>query len=243
MMMMMMMDEHHQHGCAFCGLGTPIVSCVDCSESFEPIQMCMECDQKFHEDGHDHDVHRLESEPEPCTNEADAAHIIGLVGHPNVGKSSVLNALAGKKLVSVSHTPGHTKKLQTIWISNAVCLCDCPGLVFPYTCIPRYLQELCGLYPFAQIKEPVSAVRFLAESFDLEAMLNLEPRTQQFDGMDEKLAWTPFSVCEAYAEKKKYQTDRRGRPDYHRAGVELIRDCVDGIFPLFFFPPDYCWSP
>lgn len=76
---------------------------------------------------------------------------IGLIGHPNVGKSSVLNALAGKKIVSVSHTPGHTKRLQTILITPEICICDCPGLVFPFAGVPKYLQELCGLYPYSQV--------------------------------------------------------------------------------------------
>lgn len=46
-------------------------------------------------------------------------------------------------------------------------------------------------------------------------------------------------MCEAYAEKKGYRTERRGRPDHQRAGSELIRDTVDGIVPLFFLPPNY----
>jgi predicted GTPase len=37
---------------------------------------------------------------------------IGCLGQPNAGKSSVINALAGRKIVSVSKTPGHTKYLQ-----------------------------------------------------------------------------------------------------------------------------------
>lgn len=101
------------------------------------------------------------------------------------------------------------------------------------------MQELSGLYPFAQITEPLSAVRFLAEHLDLEALLRLSPRTQEFEGFLEVIEWTPWTICEAYAEKLKYKTDRRGRPDYHRAGVELIRDCVDGIVPLYFYPPNF----
>lgn len=69
-----------------------------------------------------------------------------------MGKSSVLNALAGKKIVSVSHTPGHTKRLQSIMISPEICICDCPGLVFPFAGVPKYLQELSGLYPYSQVQ-------------------------------------------------------------------------------------------
>lgn len=60
--------------------------------------------------------------------------------------------------------------------------------------------------------------------------------------MLKKQDWTPWSICEAYAEKRGYRTDRRGRPDHQRAGSELVRDTVDGIVPLFFLPPDYTGS-
>lgn len=53
------------------------------------------------------------------------------LGFPNVGKSSVLNSLVGRKVVSVSRTPGHTKYFQTYYLTPTVKLCDCPGLVFP----------------------------------------------------------------------------------------------------------------
>ncbi|KAM4659273.1 large subunit GTPase 1 homolog isoform 3-T3 [Amazona ochrocephala] len=37
---------------------------------------------------------------------------VGLVGYPNVGKSSTINTILGNKKVSVSATPGHTKHFQ-----------------------------------------------------------------------------------------------------------------------------------
>lgn len=52
-------------------------------------------------------------------------------GFPNVGKSSVINSLVGRKVVSVSRTPGHTKYFQTYYLTPTVKLCDCPGLIFP----------------------------------------------------------------------------------------------------------------
>lgn len=56
---------------------------------------------------------------------------VGMVGYPNVGKSSVINALFGKKKVAVASMPGKTKHFQTLSLSDTVTLCDCPGLVFP----------------------------------------------------------------------------------------------------------------
>ncbi|KAF9406178.1 hypothetical protein HW555_013361 [Spodoptera exigua] len=45
---------------------------------------------------------------------------IGCVGQPNVGKSSLLNALMGRCVVSVSKTPGHTKHFQTIYLTPQI---------------------------------------------------------------------------------------------------------------------------
>lgn len=56
---------------------------------------------------------------------------IGFIGYPNVGKSSTINAIVKDKRVRVSKTPGKTKHIQTIKLSDQKTLIDCPGLVFP----------------------------------------------------------------------------------------------------------------
>lgn len=90
---------------------------------------------------------------------------LGLVGHPNVGKSSLINSIMRRTVVSASRTPGHTKHFQTIHISDNVRLCDSPGLVFP-ALIPRALQIVSGMYPIAQVQEPYSAIRYLVSLVD-----------------------------------------------------------------------------
>ena len=53
-----------------------------------------------------------------------------VVGMPNVGKSSVINKLSGRKSAEVGNKPGITKKNQWIKVGNSIEMLDTPG-VFP----------------------------------------------------------------------------------------------------------------
>ncbi|TFK22857.1 hypothetical protein FA15DRAFT_671103 [Coprinopsis marcescibilis] len=55
---------------------------------------------------------------------------IGVVGYPNVGKSSLINSLKRSKACSVAAVPGHTKDLQSIQLERGLRIIDSPGVVF-----------------------------------------------------------------------------------------------------------------
>jgi len=52
-----------------------------------------------------------------------------ILGYPNVGKSSIINALKMKDTVSTSPEAGHTRGKQFIRLSNNVMLIDSPGVI------------------------------------------------------------------------------------------------------------------
>ena len=52
-----------------------------------------------------------------------------VVGIPNVGKSSIINKLSGKKSAEVGNKPGITKKRQWIKVSDTIEIMDTPGLL------------------------------------------------------------------------------------------------------------------
>uniref|UniRef100_A0A8D8XEB5 Guanine nucleotide-binding protein-like 1 n=1 Tax=Cacopsylla melanoneura TaxID=428564 RepID=A0A8D8XEB5_9HEMI len=156
---------------------------------------------------------------------------IGCVGQPNVGKSSLMNAIMGRKVVSVSRTPGHTKHFQTIFLTDNVRLCDCPGLVFPSK-VPKPLQVLMGSYPVAQLREPYSTVQYLAERMDLIKLLHIKhPSDDEY--------WCSMDICDGWAQKRGYMTAKSGRHDSYRAANELLRMATEGRICLCLMPPQY----
>ncbi|KAG8448678.1 hypothetical protein GDO86_015671 [Hymenochirus boettgeri] len=162
----------------------------------------------------------------------DGVLSIGCVGFPNVGKSSLINGLVGKKIVSVSRTPGHTKYFQTYYLTPTVRLCDCPGLIFP-SLIDKQQQILAGIYPIAQIQEPYTSVGYLSCRIPVPRLLKL-PESIRGD-----MGWTAWSICEAWAEKRGYKTAKASRSDTYRAANSLLRLAVDGRLCLCMRPPGY----
>lgn len=54
-----------------------------------------------------------------------------IVGIPNVGKSTLINTLVGKKVANVADKPGVTKSQQWIRINSKLDLLDTPGVLWP----------------------------------------------------------------------------------------------------------------
>ncbi|GAA5844144.1 hypothetical protein JCM11251_002449 [Rhodosporidiobolus azoricus] len=167
---------------------------------------------------------------------------VGLIGHPNVGKSSLLNAFLSKKVVRASRTPGKTKTLQTIFWNRNLRLCDCPGLVCPSSAgLER--QVLAGVLPIQNI-EPV--LRFIGQGVPLEKILRLRhPDGEQHQHDDEfsldapgnKARWTTDDILASYAEQQGFLTAKVGRPDIYRAGASILRLLHSSSIPWAFRPP------
>lgn len=54
-----------------------------------------------------------------------------ILGIPNVGKSTLINRLVGKKATNVGNKPGVTKNLEWIRINQELELLDTPGILWP----------------------------------------------------------------------------------------------------------------
>lgn len=163
---------------------------------------------------------------------------IGLVGYPNVGKSSTINALIGATKVSVSATPGKTKHFQTIHLSDRVVLCDCPGLVFPNFATTKADLVCNGVLPIDQMREYTAPVSLVAERVPqrfLEAVYGINIKTRALDEGGNGIP-TSEDVLRAYASARGYQTAGLGQPDQARAARYVLKDYVNGKL-LYVAPP------
>lgn len=75
----------------------------------------------------------------------------------------MINALLGQKKVGVASMPGKTKHFQTLFLSDNIVLCDCPGLVFPRISASHAYMVLNGLYPIDTIKSIIEPMTILTQ--------------------------------------------------------------------------------
>eukprot|EP00301_Raphidiophrys_heterophryoidea_P020750 c5362_g1_i1.p1 GENE.c5362_g1_i1~~c5362_g1_i1.p1 ORF type:complete len:650 (-),score=169.79 c5362_g1_i1:293-2242(-) len=166
--------------------------------------------------------------------------MVGMVGFPNVGKSSTINVLLKAKKVAVSATPGKTKHFQTLKLTDSIILCDCPGLVFPRLASSKAEMVLDGVLPIDQLRDHIPAAQLLCDRIPRHAIEDLYgvvlPRPTSDQPQDRPLQAS--EVLSAYASMRGFIT-ARSLPDEARAARILLKDYVNGLLLYCHFPPTH----
>ena len=158
-------------------------------------------------------------------NQMKTAITVGIIGFPNVGKSSLINSLKRNKAVGVSSTAGYTKVMQEIHLDKKIKLLDCPGIVFDQSDAGTLLLRNC--LNTEMLNDPVPAVEVILSRCTYEqinALYQVKPFTDVVQFLVE------------FAQKRG-KLSRGGLPDLKAAGRKILQDWNTGRIPFYTEPP------
>lgn len=147
-----------------------------------------------------------------------------IMGVPNVGKSTLINKITGKKAVNVGNKPGVTKDISWIRINDKLDLMDTPGILWPKIDDQKQAYTLAC---FSSIKDEILPIDEVA-CYILKYM---------FDNYQDLLfnRYGSFSLDEEdYTEAYEYIGRKRGclvkgnEVDYNKVSNIIIKDLRDG---------------
>jgi ribosome biogenesis GTPase A len=148
---------------------------------------------------------------------------IMIMGIPNVGKSTLMNALLKKRVAKVGDEPAVTKTQQRLYLGNNMVLIDTPGMLWPKIAHPSDGLMLAASHAIgsnALIEEEVAT--FLADQLLVRYAPLLSARygfsTEGIDGV---------SVIEGVARKRGFRL-KGGDLDLEKAAHTFLQDYRSG---------------
>lgn len=148
-------------------------------------------------------------------------HVL-VIGIPNVGKSTLINRLAGRKVTTTGNKPGITKGLTWLKTEHNITLLDTPGILWPKMDNPEIALNLASLFA---IKTEILDVNEIAVHI-LNKLNRYYPRKLQ-----ERYDIIPkheLNFEEVYEELgRKIGAIKNGEVDYERVSNRIINDIKD----------------
>jgi nuclear GTP-binding protein len=155
---------------------------------------------------------------------------VGVIGYPNVGKSSVINTLISKKSCKVAPIPGETKIWQYITLFKRISLIDCPGVVVDTAGDTETDSVLKGVVRAERLENPEDFIDAICDAVRREHI------AAQY-GIAKDSWENSTELLEAIA-KRSGRLLKGGEPCLRSAAIMLINDFQRGRLPHYVAPPE-----
>ncbi|KAF7987932.1 hypothetical protein HCN44_003795 [Aphidius gifuensis] len=154
---------------------------------------------------------------------------VGIVGLPNVGKSSIINSLKRSKACNVGSTPGVTKAMQVVQLDTKVKLLDSPGIVFADSNETNETSvALKNAVKIQALKDPFTPATAVLRRIPKQQIMQL------YDILD-------FSTPDEFFAKKAARMGmfrKGGVPDSMAAARGVLNDWNSGKIRYYTVPPE-----
>lgn len=141
---------------------------------------------------------------------------VGVLGYPNVGKSSLVNAMTGRGSAQTSTSSGHTRSKKFVTSSSNIVFVDTPGVI-PLGEKGMMKHTFMGAVDFSKTKDPDLAVMGLLEKYP--------GKVEEYYGV--KVDEDKEETIKAIAIKCNI-FKKGGVPDIARASVKILKDWQTG---------------
>ena len=116
-----------------------------------------------------------------CPQKEGRNTLVMVTGIPNVGKSSLINCLAGRHMAKTGNEPAVTKGQQRINLRNGIMLLDTPGILWPKIENPNGSYRLATTGAIRNTAVSYEDVAFFAAEFLLEKYPELLQKRFKFE--------------------------------------------------------------
>ena len=151
-----------------------------------------------------------------------------VLGIPNVGKSTLINRLVGKKATNVGNKPGITKNLQWIRVNDKLELLDTPGILWPRLDNKEVSHNLASM---TAIKEEVLDLEDIS-IYIINTMFKYYPdniKSRYNISNNDDIVKTLDSIG------KKIGAVKNGETDYDKVYTTVLKDLREGYLGRITF--------